>query len=675
MLRGAWILENIIGTPPAAPPPDVEGFKENKEGEKARSVREIMEQHRSKPSCNACHGVMDPLGFALENFDAIGEWRSKDRYAGTVIDASGKLVDGTPVNSPADLRQALMKRPEQFVQTMTEKLMTYALGRSVEYYDMPAVRAIVRDAARDNYRFSSIVMGIVRSAPFQMRKAPHEPTISARPQSRRVSCSAASAVAALADVEFELEAGASDVHHEEASLAPHVPPRRRRHRRPAAAGRDDPGLDRAGADRGQSRSRTWGSCICRTARSWISGRRRPKGTNFELTPILKPFAPFQKQLTIVSGLENKGAIAPPVHALSPGTWLSCVTPREGQEPHGGVTVDQIAAAHLGQDTPLPSLEVATEGRGGNGNACDRTYGCSYGNTISFRTPTTPLPMEADPRKLFERLFGQGDTPQERKAIAKQYLEHSRPGHRRGRRSPQDVSTPQDRARLGDYLESVREIERRVQKMEERDLTSLDLPDVPVGSTFDQRLTLMFDMIALAYQANLTRVFSFMMAGEGSNQTYNHIGVSDAFHPLSHHQNDKARKDKLVKIQTYHSQAFAKFLAKLAAMPDGDGSMLDHSILLYGSNMSNSNAHNHFPLPTLVVGGGCGKLKGDQHLKYPDQTQLSNLLLTLLERAGVPEEKVGQQHGRVLGGLTNFEVTKFREASEFGIRATFVSMRD
>ena len=367
------------------------------------------------------------------------------------------------------------------------------------------------------------------------------------------------------------------------------------------------------------------------------------GTSFELTPILKPFAPFQKQLTIVSGLENKGAIAPPVHALSPGTWLSGVTPPEGQEPHAAVTVDQLAAAHLGQDTPLPSLEVATEGRGGNGNACDRNYGCSYGNTISFRTPTTPLPMEADPRKLFERLFGQGDTPQERKAIAKQYssildLVVSEAADLRKNLDAQD------RARLGDYLESVREIERRVQKMEERDLTSLDLPDVPVGSTFDERLTLMFDMIALAYQANLTRVFSFMMAGEGSNQTYNHIGVSDAFHPLSHHQNDNGRKAKLVKIQTYHSQAFAKFLAKLAAMPDGDGSMLDHSILLYGSNMSNSNAHNHFPLPTLVVGGGCGKLKGGQHLKYPDQTQLSNLLLTLLDRAGVHVDKVGNSTG-------------------------------
>jgi Protein of unknown function (DUF1552) len=367
-----------------------------------------------------------------------------------------------------------------------------------------------------------------------------------------------------------------------------------------------------------------------------------EGTGFELTPILKPLAPFQKQLTIVSGLENKPTIAPPVHALNPGTWLSCVTPRVGQDPNGGVTVDQIAAAHIGQDTPLPSLEVATEGRGGGG-ACDRNYGCSYGGTISFRTPTTPLPMEADPRKLFERLFGQGDTPQERKAIAKQYSSLLDLVSQEAADLRRTLDAP-DRARLGDYLESVREIERRVQKMEERDLTSLDLPDVPVGTTFDQRLNLMFDMIALAYQANLTRVFSFMMAGEGSNVTYNHIGVSDAFHPLSHHQNDKSRKERLVKIQTYHTQALAKFLAKLAAMPDGDGSMLDHSILLYGSNMSNSNAHDEFPLPTLVVGGGCGKMKGGQHLKYADRTPLANLLLTLLDRAGIPVDKVGNSSG-------------------------------
>jgi hypothetical protein len=170
VLRGAWILESLLGTPPAAPPPDVEAFPENKDGEKARSVREIMEEHRAKPSCNACHGVMDPLGFALENFDAIGEWRSEDRYAGTSIDASGQLIDGTSVSSPADLRRALMKRPEQFVQTMTERLMTYALGRTVEYYDMPVVRRIVREAAPQDYRFSAIVSGIVKSEPFRMRR-------------------------------------------------------------------------------------------------------------------------------------------------------------------------------------------------------------------------------------------------------------------------------------------------------------------------------------------------------------------------------------------------------------------------------------------------------------------------------------------------------------------------
>jgi hypothetical protein len=171
VIRGAWILENLLGTPPAAPPPDVEAFKENKDGEKALSVRAIMEEHRAKPSCNACHGVMDPLGFALENFDAVGAWRDADRYAGDAIDPSATLVDGTTVRGPSDLRAALLKRPEQFVQTITEKLMAYALGRGVEAHDMPVVRRIVRDAARDNYRFSSIVKGIVTSAPFQMRKA------------------------------------------------------------------------------------------------------------------------------------------------------------------------------------------------------------------------------------------------------------------------------------------------------------------------------------------------------------------------------------------------------------------------------------------------------------------------------------------------------------------------
>jgi hypothetical protein len=371
-----------------------------------------------------------------------------------------------------------------------------------------------------------------------------------------------------------------------------------------------------------------------------------EGKNFEFPPIIKPLEPFKNQLTIISGMENRAAIGP-VHALSPGTWLSGVTPRKTQDPYGGVTIDQIAAAHIGQDTPLPSLEVAAEGRGITGGSCDRDYGCSYGATISFRTPTTPLPMEVNPRKLFERLFGQGDTPQERKALVKQFGSILDQVAEEAAELQRNLGA-QDRAMLGDYLETVREIERRVQKMEQQDTSHLNLPEPPLGipPSFDEQLNLMFDIIVLAYQANLTRVFTFMMAREATDRTYPQVGVSDSFHAISHHQNLQSKLVPLGKIQVYNTQVFAKFLTKLAKMPDGDGFMLDHSIILFGSNMSNSNAHNHFPLPTAVLGGGMGRLKGGQHIRVPDQTPLANLLLTLLDRAGIPTEKLGDSTGQV-----------------------------
>jgi hypothetical protein len=304
----------------------------------------------------------------------------------------------------------------------------------------------------------------------------------------------------------------------------------------------------------------------------------------------------------------------------------------------------LAALGESRKVPIDSLEIATEVRGGGGS-CDRDFGCSYAGTISFRTPTTPLPMENDPRKLFERLFGQGDTPQERKRLTKQYTSILDLVSEEASDLERSLG-PQDRAKLGDYLETVREIERRVEKMEARDLSKLDLPNAPAGipNAFDQHINLMLDLVALAYQANLTRIFSFMMAAEVSNMTYNHIGVSDAFHPLSHHNNEQGKMDRLVKIQTYHTDVLAKFLAKLQKMPDGDGTMLDHSIIVYGSNMSNSNAHNHYPLPMAVV-GGWKRVKGDQHLKYPDQTPLANLLLTVLDRAGVPMDALGDSSGK------------------------------
>jgi hypothetical protein len=365
----------------------------------------------------------------------------------------------------------------------------------------------------------------------------------------------------------------------------------------------------------------------------------------EFGEILKPLDKYKSMATVFSNIDNQAAVGP-VHALSPGTWLSCVHPAISQDAHGGTTADQIAAQKIGQDTPLPSLEVATENHGGGG-FCDRDYGCSYSGTISFRTPTSPLPMETDARKLFIRLFGQGDNAAERARLSKQYTSLlDMVGNET--KDLQRVLGPSDNAMLSDYLESVREIERRIQKMEARDLSKVNIPDAPAPTTlpFDQRLNLMFDLVALALQANMTRVFTFMMAAEVSGQTYNHIGVPDAFHPLSHHNNEQAKMDRLAKVQTYHTQVFSKFLDKLAKMPDGDGTMLEHSLFLYGSNMSNSNAHNHYPLPTSIV-GGWKTVKGGQLVVPPEHTPLANVLLTLLDRAGIPQDKLGDSTGKLV----------------------------
>jgi Protein of unknown function (DUF1552) len=364
----------------------------------------------------------------------------------------------------------------------------------------------------------------------------------------------------------------------------------------------------------------------------------------EFGDILKPLDKYKPMTTVFSNIDSQAPIGP-VHALSPGTWLSCTRPAISQEAHGGTTIDQIAARQIGQDTPLPSLEVAMDVRGGGG-FCDRDYGCSYAGTISFRTPTTPLPMETDPRKLFIRLFGQGDNAAERARLSKQYgslldmLTGEVNALQRG-------LGPSDKRILSDYLETVREIERRIQKTEARDLSHVDIPDAPLGTPpLDEHINLMFDLVALAYQANMTRVFTFMMAAEVSGQTYNHIGVSDAFHPLSHHNNEPAKMDRLVKVQTYHTQVFAKFLDKLAAMPDGDGTMLDHSLFLYGSNMSNSNAHNHYPLPTSFV-GGWKTVTGNRHVVAPEKTPLSNVLLTFLDKINITQDKIGDSTGKLV----------------------------
>jgi hypothetical protein len=378
----------------------------------------------------------------------------------------------------------------------------------------------------------------------------------------------------------------------------------------------------------------------------VMDRWQPKevGTQFEFPQILKPLDPYKSYTTVVTGLRNKEAESSDPHGIIPGTWLSCVGPkdRDGTGDRG-ISADQLAARAIGQETPLPSIELAGEPAGGV--ACAPGVGCGFASTLVFRTPNQPLPMENNPRKVFYQLFGQGDTDAERAEIVEEtgsILDHVRD---KARRMSSDLG-PGDRAALADYLDSVREIERRIQKMQAAGASQGHLPDAPLGvpEDFGEELKVMFELMTLAWQTDKTRVITFMMAKEVSMRTYNQIGVSDAFHPLSHHQNDPAKLEKLAKIQTWHTKMFAGFLQRLQQVKEGDGSLLDRSIILFGSNMSNSDKHNNDPLPSAVFGHGAGRIKGGQHLHYSQDTPHANLLYTLLDRANVHLPKLGNSTG-------------------------------
>jgi hypothetical protein len=374
------------------------------------------------------------------------------------------------------------------------------------------------------------------------------------------------------------------------------------------------------------------------------------GAGFEFTPILKPLEAFRDRLNVVTGLGHQAADTTAVHSLSPTTWLSGVRPKatQGVDAFAGITADQIAAQAIGQDSSLPSMELATEDHSGLIGSCDRDYGCIYMNTLSWRTPTTPLPMEINPRKVFERMFGQGGSASDRvariredrsilDAIAKEAA------------GLQVRLGPGDRQTMTQYLDNVREIERRIVRAEQqRDETGIEAPPTPVGipENWEEHVKLMFDLMALAYQGNLTRVTSFMMARELSTLSYPQIGVADGHHPVSHNNNIPEQVAKKIKVDIYHLDLFAQFLDKLRQTPDGDGSLLDHSLFLYGSGMTNGNQHDHENLPTLLVGGAAGRHKGNRHLKMAKSTPLSNLMISIMDTAGLDTEKFGQSSGRV-----------------------------
>ena len=368
---------------------------------------------------------------------------------------------------------------------------------------------------------------------------------------------------------------------------------------------------------------------------------------FKYSRIMKPLEPLRSHINIVTGTS---LIAENGHALSNAMWLNGTKPAHGTEIRGGTTIDQMIAEKIGQDTTYPSLEIATEDHSSELGSCGGDYACAYMNTISWRTPTTPNPMELNPRVLFERMFGgDGATAEQRVARLRDNLSIL-DGVTASVKDLSKGMDSKDKARVNDYLENVREIERRIAKAEKQnsESTGYGAPEAPVGipDSFADHANLLFDLWAIAFQGNITKVVSFMLARELSTRTYPQIGVPDGHHPVSHHQNDLQRMEMQAKINTYHMEMFAAFLNKLKATPDGDGNMLDNSMILYGSGMSNSNVHAHDQLPILIAGGAAGKLKGDRHIKVKNDTPLSNLLISMLDKAGVRTDHFGDSSGRI-----------------------------
>jgi hypothetical protein len=368
-----------------------------------------------------------------------------------------------------------------------------------------------------------------------------------------------------------------------------------------------------------------------------------KGDSFTLGHTLQPLEPLKRYVTTFENIENTAA-GGSVHTLNPATWLSCVRPdTAAKNASMAITLDQMIAKQLGQTTALPSLEIAAETTI-QVAACGGA-GCYYAATTSYSGPHTPLPMEFNPRKVFISLMGEGDTAAEREALLHKNSSILDMVSDRAKALSKDLG-PGDQAKLADYLDTVRELERRVTMAGARDMKGIKVPDAPVGEleNFDLQVRLMFDLLALAYQADLTRVASYVMVSEGTNRTYNFVNVPDSFHPVSHHSNDRERIRRLTVIQRYHMERFADFLKKLADTKEGDGSILDHSLFLYGSNMSNSNQHDNYPLPEILVGGANGKHVGGKNVALPARTPLANLHLTILDKVGIQQKSFGNSTG-------------------------------
>ena len=378
---------------------------------------------------------------------------------------------------------------------------------------------------------------------------------------------------------------------------------------------------------------------------------RTMGPDFEFSPILKPLEAFRNRVTVVSGLAQHQADvlddgANGDHTRGTATWLTGARPKhtEGADIRNGISADQIAANAFGQDTPLPSLELAIDLSYLAGN-CENGYSCAYMNTLAWSSATTPLPTENNPRVVFERLFGDGATAAARLSQARQNRSVLDSVSAELQRLVGTLGA-EDRSTVGDYVDSLREVERRIQNAE-RKASSADLPDLaqPMGipERFDEHVSLMFDLVALAYRADITRVVTFMLGRELNFRTYPEIGITEGHHGLSHHGDDTAKLAKYATLGAYQAELFSRFLQQLEVAADGDGTVLDRSLFLYGAGLSNPNLHAHTDLPLLLVGGG---VKGNRHVRFPAETPMTNLLLTMLDVSGIPAETLGDSSGRL-----------------------------
>ena len=380
----------------------------------------------------------------------------------------------------------------------------------------------------------------------------------------------------------------------------------------------------------------------------------PKGTgrDFQLSPILEPLQPFRDKLIVLTGMSSHQAEAlgdgGGDHSRATGTYLTGVHVKKSDSVVGnGISMDQVAANAFKRDTQLSSLQLTADDNSLVGS-CDVGYSCAYSSTLSWLTPTLPLMAENNPRVVFERLFGSSEStdPRVRASRLRQDRSILDSVTTRVKQLQQRLGST-DVTKVNDYLESLRDVERRIQKAE--DQSTKEMPDVdrPAGvpDGFQPHVELLYDLQLLAYQSDLTRVITFMYGREQTGRPYPQIGIPEPHHPLTHHQNDAGKMAKCTVIQTYHVRLFSSYLEKLAATPDGEGSLLDHVMLLYGGGISNSDRHTHGPLPTLLLGGGAGTLKGGRHLVFPDDTPLTNLQLTLLNKMGIPAENLGDSTGQ------------------------------